>query len=417
MDFYKNTLAQIEIAAKIMNLDPGVKAILGTSQRIIEVQFPVKMDDSKVRIFRGFRVQHNNAYGPFKGGIRYHPQVDIEEIKALATLMTLKCACVALPLGGGKGGVIVDPASVSEKELERITRQYTRAIAPFIGPFIDVPAPDVNTNAKIMSWIADEYSKIMGKKIPGVVTGKPIENGGSEGRGEATAQGGFYVLCQYLNWKKMACGGLKTIIQGFGNAGYHMAWFLDDVGFKLVAASDSKGGLYCQSGIHPAKALACKTEKGSIGQCYVSSVSYQPEEGQACQKITNEKLLELECDVLVLAALENQITSQNAHRIKAKIILELANGPITPEADEILEKREITVIPDILANAGGVTVSYFELVQNLKGQHWSASKIQQKLKPIMVSAARKVFQTSGKYECSLRMAAFISALERLQKKV
>lgn len=396
-----------------MRLDPEIKKILDRPQKMIEVEVPVTMDNGETKIFRGFRVQHNNSLGPFKGGIRYHPKVDMEEVKALATLMTLKCACVNLPLGGGKGGVEVNPAELSEKELERLTRQYTKAIAPFIGPETDVPAPDVNTDAKIMEWIVDEYSKIVGKKVPGVVTGKPLNAGGSEGRREATAQGGYYVLEEYMKSKNISCKGCRVVIQGFGNAGYHMAWFLDDAGFKLLAASDSKGGLFCEKGIHPTKALACKTEKGTLHECYVSDVSYEAKEGMACEKITNETLLELDCDLLVLAAYENQITGKNANKIKAKVILELANGPITPEADAILEKRGIVVVPDILANAGGVTVSYFEMLQNQKNEHWAGEEVQQKLKPIMVSATKEVLKMSEKYACSLRMAAFITALNRL----
>lgn len=415
MTFYENTLKQIEKAAAIMKLAPQTKTLLSSPERILEFDLSIQMDKGEFRVFHGFRVQHNKTAGPYKGGIRYHPEVNMEEVKALATLMTLKNACVELPLGGGKGGIVVDPSKLSEGELERLTRAYTRALAPFIGPEIDVPAPDLNTDEKIMAWIVDEYAKVKGKQVLGVVTGKPLNRGGSLGRTEATAKGGFHVLQEYLGCCGTLSKGLKVVVQGFGNVGYHMAWFLDDAGYKLIASSDSKGGLYCGKGIHPTKALACKTEKGTLHECYVASVEYEAEEGEACKKISNEELLELPCDILVLAAYENQVTERNASNIKAKIILELANGPTTPEADEILEKRGITVIPDILANAGGVTVSYFELLQNLKNEKWTEEEVEKKLEPIMVNATRKVVEMSKKYGCSLRMAAFISALERLSE--
>lgn len=397
-----------------MDFDPDIEQLLSHSQRILEFSIPIKMDNGKLRIFKGFRVQHNNLAGPYKGGIRYHPKTDMEEVKALATLMTLKCAVIGLPLGGGKGGIEVDPSKLSKTELEKLTRKYTEILFPFIGPDSDVPAPDVNTDPQIMSWIADEYSKIAGQNIPGVVTGKPLSLGGSKGRGEATAQGGMYVLERYLAEQGIQPKGLKAVVQGFGNAGYHAASFLDQAGFKLIAASDSKGGLFCEAGIHPSKALACKTEKGSLQECHVSGVEYKSEKGDLCKKISGSELLELPCDILVLAALENQITKENADKIKARIILELANGPTTPEADEILEERGVTMIPDILANAGGVTVSYFELVQNKMNYYWTAEEVQNRLKPFMINALLRVLEMSRKYNCSLRMAAFISALARLE---
>lgn len=413
--FYENTIKQINKAAEKMQLSEEVRLILEHPNRILEFSLPVRMDNGKLRIFRGIRVQHNNALGPYKGGIRYHPNVDMQEVKALATLMTLKCSLVNLPLGGGKGGIIVNPKELSEGELERLTRAYTQALAPFIGPETDVPAPDVNTDAKIMSWIADEYSKIKGKYIPGVVTGKPLDKGGSIGRNEATAQGAMFVLLAYMNAMGLKPLRTRVVIQGFGNAGYHMAVFLDEAGFKLIATSDSKGGLYCEKGIHPTKALACKTEKGSLHECYVSGVDYHAEEGASCKKITNEELLELDCDLLVLAALENQILEKNVMNIKAKTILELANGPITWEADKVLRERKIPVIPDILANAGGVTVSYFEQVQNAKGETWTLEQVLQKLKPIMEDATARVLKTSVEFQSSLRMAAFISSIRHLEE--
>lgn len=414
MSFYKNTLDLIEKAGKVMNLESDTRAILSSPNRIIEVSLPVKMDDGTIRVFQGFRVQHSDAAGPYKGGIRYHPNVDMEEVKALATLMTIKCAVVGIPLGGGKGGIGIDPKKFSRGELERLTRQYTRKIAPFIGPETDVPAPDVNTDPQIMAWIADEYSRAVGKNTLGVVTGKPLPVGGSLGREKATARGGFFVLEQLMEEKKLDPSRTTVVIQGFGNAGANAARILDEAGYKIIAASDSKGGIYCQDGIHAIKAIQCKMEQGSIHECTVGKgVDYHVSKGSTCERIDNETLLQTECDLLVLSALENQLHKDNANKVKAKMILELANGPITPEADEILEKKGIVIIPDILANAGGVTVSYFELVQNQMNYYWQSEEVQQRLKVIMINAWREVSQISEKYKCSLRTAAFIKALSRL----
>jgi glutamate dehydrogenase/leucine dehydrogenase len=414
MTFFENTLNLIEKAAKVMKLDKNIKAILSSPDRIIEVSLPVKMDNGDTKVFRGFRVQHNDYAGPYKGGIRYHPQVDMEEVKALATLMTFKCSVVGIPLGGAKGGIIVDPKALSKGELERLTRKYAAAITPFIGPEKDVPAPDVNTDGQIMSWIADEYSKLQGKNTIGVVTGKPLEFGGSLGRDKATARGGYYVLEEIVKEQKLDPKNTTVVIQGFGNAGGHAARILDEAGFKVIAVSDSKGGMYSKDGIHAVKAMQCKMEKGALHECVKKgAVNYHIAKGAHFEKITNEELLELPCDILVLSAFENQVTKENASRVKAKLILELANGPITPEADEILEKRKITVIPDILANAGGVTVSYFELVQNQANFYWSSEEVQEKLGAIMVKGWERLKEVQTQYKCTLRMAAFITALSRL----
>lgn len=414
MTFFENTLNLIEKAAKVMKLDKNIKAILSSPDRIIEVSLPVKMDNGDIKVFRGFRVQHNDYAGPYKGGIRYHPQVDMEEVKALATLMTFKCSVVGIPLGGAKGGIIVDPKALSKGELERLTRKYAAAITPFIGPEKDVPAPDVNTDGQIMSWIADEYSKLQGKNTIGVVTGKPLEFGGSLGRDKATARGGYYVLEEIVKEQKLNPKKTTVVIQGFGNAGGNAARILDEAGFKVIAVSDSKGGMYSKDGIHAVKAIQCKMEKGALHECVKKgAVNYHISKGAHFEKVTNEELLELPCDILVLSAFENQVTKENASRIKAKLILELANGPITPEADEILEKKKITVIPDILANAGGVTVSYFELVQNQANFYWSSEEVQEKLGAIMVKGWERLKEVQSQYKCSLRMAAFITALSRL----
>lgn len=415
MSFFQNTLNLIEKAAKLMNLDKESKEILSKPDRIIEVSVPVRMDNGELKIFRGFRVQHNSAAGPYKGGIRYHQEVDMEEVKALATLMTFKCAVVSIPLGGGKGGIIVNPKTLSKGELERLTRQYARCITPFIGPLTDVPAPDVNTDGQIMAWIADEYSKTMGKNTLGVVTGKPLSVGGSLGRDKATAKGGFYVLQEVMKELKLKPEKATVVIQGFGNAGANAARLLDEAGFKVIAVSDSKGGIYCKDGVHAEKAIECKEETGAIHLCTTEKVHYKISKGATCKKVTNEELLEIPCDLLVLSAMENQVTKKNAAKIKAKMILELANGPTTPEADVILEKRKIPVIPDILANAGGVTVSYFELVQNQMNYYWPKEEIQSRLKTLMVNAWKEVSAIQRQYKCSYRMAAFIKAFLRLSE--
>jgi glutamate dehydrogenase/leucine dehydrogenase len=417
MSLFANTLAQIEKAAKLMGLDADIRSIMSSPQRTVTLNLPVKMDDGTLKIFTGFRVQHNNARGPYKGGFRYHAQVDMEEVKALAAWMTFKCAVVGIPLGGAKGGVIVDPKQLSEGELERLTRKYAELVEPVVGPERDVPAPDVNTNSKIMDWFADEYSKIKGKDMRGVVTGKSIEAGGSKGRNNATAQGGYYVLNEYVKKAGLNPAETNVIIQGFGNAGGVAAKLLAAGGYHVVGVSDSQGGISCNHGIDPEGLLSCKIEKKSVKHCGLDMSKVHGMEGAACKTVSNEALLEEECDVLFLAALENQIHKDNAHNIKAKIVFELANGPITPEADEILRERGIVVIPDILANAGGVTVSYFEMQQNASGEYLEEDDVNKKLEKIMIEAWNVVSGNKEKYDCSYRQAAFITALERLEKEM
>ncbi|MFA5789031.1 MAG: Glu/Leu/Phe/Val dehydrogenase [Candidatus Gracilibacteria bacterium] len=413
MSLFENTLKQIRKASLLMNLSSNVEAVLSNPERTIEVSLPVVMDDGKLRIFQAFRVQHNSIRGPYKGGIRYHPQVDMDEVKALSTWMTMKCAVVGIPLGGAKGGIVMDPKELSPRELEAVTREYARAMTPFIGPEMDIPAPDVYTNSQIMAWIADEYSKIKGHNVLGVVTGKAIETGGSLGRDTATSQGGVYIIEEYLKsvgkWP-LDSAGLRPVmtvaVQGFGNAGSHVARLLSELGMKVIAISDSKSALHCEDGMDPSAAIACKVEKGQVGECTPV--------GAKCDIITNEQLLALPCDLLILSAMENQIRADNAENIQAKIIVELANGPITPEADEILARKGIPVIPDILANAGGVTVSYFELVQNQMNYYWSLDEVLGRLKPIMQGAWRDVKANADKFACTYREAAFITALRRLE---
>ncbi len=391
-------------------------------QRIINVNIPVVMDDGTLKIFEGYRVQYNNFRGPYKGGIRFHPKVDIREVKALGFWMTIKTAVADIPMGGAKGGIVVDPKTLSVKELERLSRGYVRAIWDCIGPDRDVPAPDVNTNGVIMGWMVDEYiktvhssqfmvhSKENTKKLRATFTGKRIEDGGSEGREEATGLGGLYVLQAMLKHYKLAGKKLTVAVQGFGNVGYNVTKFLDEAGHKVVAVSDSKGGIYVPDGINPALTLECKRKNGYLAGCYCSGSVCDLNKGK---QITNQELLELPVDILVPAALENSIIGQNAPRIKAKVILEMANGPTTSEADSILHKRGIPVIPDVLSNGGGVTVSTFEWEQNLKGEHWTKEEVNRKLKSKMERAAQAVWDTSQKLGTNLRTAAYVVALERI----
>lgn len=409
---YETAMAQLTKAAKILgkNVD-----ILRQPQREVHVNIPVVMDDGTLKIFQGYRVQYNNARGPYKGGIRYHHNVSLDEVKALSFWMAMKCAVADLPLGGGKGGIIVDPKTLSEGELERLTRGFGGIIADVIGSKKDVPAPDVNTNGKIMKWLLDEYLKTVPKKDRrkerSTYTGKFIADGGSEGREEATGLGGLFVLQAIL--KNINLGGKLTVaVQGFGNVGYNMAKFLHDNGFKVVAVSDSKGGIYVAEGINPALTLECKKKNGYLAGCYCSGSVCDVKKGK---QVTNEELLELPVDILVPAALENALTGENAMRVKAKVVLEMANGPTTPEADAILYKKGIPVIPDILSNSGGVTVSAFEWEQNLKGEHWTKAQVNKKLATKMAAAASAVWDASVLHKTDLRTAAFVVALERILK--
>ncbi len=406
MSLFENTLKQINEAAEIMNLEKDIITILSHPKRIMQVSLPIRMDSGEIKVFEGFRVQHNDLAGPFKGGIRYHEQVDMDEVKALAAWMTMKCAVVGIPLGGAKGGIVVDPKKLSKRELEQLTRRYVDRIQAIIGPDKDVPAPDVNTNGQIMAWIVDEFMKLGNLNKKGVVTGKPIECGGSAGRDEATAQGGVYVIDEIVVEKGIKPEEMRVVIQGFGNAGGTMAMLLAEKGYKICGVSDSKGGLYCADGLDPKQVNACKEEKGSVTECKMVASN--------CEVCTNEELLEKDCDILILAALENQVHADNAANVKAKMIFELANGPTTPEADKILSGKGVMIVPDILFNAGGVTVSYFELVQNETQYYWTASKVQRRLKPIMVNAWQRVSGIQKKYNCTLRQAAFISAMTRLK---
>ncbi|MEK7190276.1 MAG: Glu/Leu/Phe/Val dehydrogenase [Patescibacteria group bacterium] len=398
---YQNAMAQLDKVAKIKDFGGEFITRLRQPDRDIRISIPIKMDNGSLKIFEGYRVEYNNLLGPYKGGIRYHPETEINEVKALAFWMALKCAVAGIPMGGGKGGITVDPTKLSKGELERLSRGWIQKLADVLGPRKDVPAPDVNTTPEIMAWMADEYAKITGDKTGAVITGKPLGQGGSEGRGTATAQGGFYVF-EALKKELDLPSKCRVAIQGFGNAGSCAADIWDKAGHTIIAVSDSKGGIYDKNGLDIGKLLKYKKNTGALFGFPKS------------KKITNEELLGLECDLLIPAAFENQITETNAKKVKAKAILELANGPTTPEADEILFKKSIPIVPDILANSGGVTVSYFEWEQNLKRKHWTEKEVFKKLKLMMEDSAKKMLERAKKSKTNLRMGAFILALERIK---
>jgi glutamate dehydrogenase len=407
---------QLKDAAKRLELDPLLLARLENPDRTVEVSLPMKLDDGSVKVYKGFRVQHNNIRGPYKGGLRYHAKVDMDEVKALAFWMTMKNAIIGVPFGGGKGGVAVDPKRLSEAELERLTREFARQLEPLIGERRDVPAPDVNTNGLIMHWIRDEYEQITGREAPGVVTGKRIEDGGSEGRTEATGLGGAYALAAILRALGKEAKGMTVAIQGFGNVGSYLARYLQEAGCTIVALSDSKGGIYVPRGIKDLDLVEeCKEKSGRVAGCYcVGSVCDLSNMGEmGGRDISSEEVLNLPVDIIVPAALENAITADNARSIRAKFVLEMANGPTTLEADAILKEKGITVIPDILANAGGVAVSYFEWYQNIHKEHWTREAIFSRLEPLMDAAAESVEAASRQYKVTLREAAYIVALQRL----
>ncbi len=402
LNAFQIVLQQMNQAADSMNLAPGVREILKEPMRVFSVSFPVKMDDGAVKTFVGFRCQHNDVLGPTKGGCRFHPQVDMDEVKALASWMTYKCSLVGLPYGGGKGGVICNPKELSNGELERLSRSFIQAIASYIGPTKDIPAPDVYTNPQIMAWFMDEFSRVAGYHAPGVVTGKPIVNGGSLGRNSATARGVMFTTREAAKKIGLDLNGATVVIQGFGNAGSYSAKFLHDLGCKIIAVSDSTGGAVNPDGMDPQELMNFKATNGTV-KGFPGSAN-----------INNSDLLAMECDILVPSALENQITMENAHSIRTKIIAEAANDSTTPGADEILFEKGVVIIPDILANAGGVTVSYFEWVQNLSNYYWSEEEVDQKLEKIMVNAFNRVWETQQKYDVNMRESAFIVALERLE---
>jgi len=392
---------QFDLAAERLNLDEGMRRVLREPRRELTVHFPVKMDDGSVQVFTGFRVQHNLGRGPAKGGIRYHQDVSIEEVKALAMWMTWKCAVVGIPYGGGKGGVIVDPKKLSKKELESLSRRFFTEIEVLVGPERDIPAPDVNTNAQVMAWFMDTYSMHQGYTVPGVVTGKPISLGGSEGRNEATARGTVFCIVEAARHLGIELDKATVAIQGFGNAGSIAAQLMSGEKASIVAVSDSTGGIHNPNGLEINKVIAWKQEHGTV------------QGFPGAKDITNAEVLEVECDILIPAALENQITERNADNVKARLVAEAANGPTTPEADDIFWKKGTFLIPDILCNAGGVTVSYFEWVQDLNRDHWSEKVVNEKLREIMVRSFQETLAIARREQCYMRTAAYLLAVQRV----
>jgi len=404
--FLEDVVGRIDDAAKKLNLDPSIHKTLRTPRRSLMVTFPVKMDNGEVEIFTGYRVQYNYVKGPSKGGIRYHPDVSLEEVTALAGLMALKCAVVDIPFGGAKGGVACNPKRMSLEELERLTRRYTYMILPVIGPEQDIPAPDVNTDYQTMSWIMDTYSMLRGYTVPGVVTGKPLQLGGSKGRATATGRGLAYIAEEVLQHVGMNIKDASVCVQGFGNVGMNVARFLHDDGCRIVGATDMTGGVFNPRGIDiPALALHTEKAKGIHGFAGGETVSSMTD--------ANRRLLSMECDVMIPAALENQVTESNASDVKAKVIVEGANGPISREADQILRKKSVHVVPDILANSGGVIVSYFEWVQDIQAYLWSEEEVNSRLRGLMTGAFKQIWDFAAEHKATMREAAYMLAVEKM----
>jgi len=394
-------LKQLEMTAEKLNLDPGIHAILKQPKRSITVSVTIKMDDCSIGVFRGCRVQHWDVMGPFKGGIRYHPNVTLDDVTALAMWMTWKCAIIGLPYGGAKGGVQCDTKKLSLGETERLTRRYISLIFDYLGPHRDVPAPDVYTNEQTMAWIMDTYSQLRGYSVPESVTGKPVEIGGSEGRVCATSLGLTYCIREASKKLNLKLDGSKVAVQGFGNVGYNAASILHNMGCKIVAVSDSSGGIYCEEGLNPYNVRVFKKKTGAVK-------GYKD-----CVDISNSELIETECDILVPAAIENQITGENAAKVRAKIVAEGANGPTNPDADRVFHEKGVWLIPDILANSGGVTVSYFEWVQNLTREHWTLEEVNTKLEKKIVKAYEDVYRLAKKEESDMRTAALMLGVGRV----
>ena len=402
---YSVALEQLRLAAEKLNLEKGIHEMLMVPKRSLQVSIAIRMDDGGFGVFQGCRVQHMDSRGPFKGGIRYHPNVTLDEVTALSMWMTWKCSVVDIPYGGAKGGITCNPKKMTKGELERMTRRYTSMIFDFIGPYRDVPAPDVYTDAQTMAWIMDTYSQIKGYSVPECVTGKPIGVGGSEGREQATSLG--VVVCARESSKvlDLKLKGATVAVQGYGNVGMNAAKIAYDWGCKIIAASDSAGGVYNSKGLNPYDLQQHKVKTGSV-------VNFK-----GCEAVSNEELLETKCDILIPAALENQITRANADKIKARIVAEGANGPTTPEADKILHEKGVLLVPDILANAGGVTASYYEWVQNLEREHWTVEEVNEKLNVKMCKAFNDVHKLSKKEKCDMRMAALMLGVGRVAEAI
>jgi glutamate dehydrogenase (NAD(P)+) len=398
---FEMTRTRFELAADSLKLPRDLRDVMTHMKRQLIVSLPIRMDDGTIKVFEGFRVQHNIARGPAKGGIRYHPNVTLDQMKALASLMTWKCATVNIPYGGGKGGVVCDPKTMSQTELERLTRRYASEILVMIGPDRDIPAPDVNTDSQTMAWIMDTYSMTVGHSMLGVVTGKPVALGGSRGREEATARGCWYAIREACKVRNLHLKDARVVVQGFGSVGTTTAWLLHEDGAKIIGLSDSNGGVVNLKGVDVEAALAQKRMTGQLKGL------------PGADAIPNEGLLELKCDILVPAALENQISAENATKVRASIVAEAANGAVTPVADDVLLKKDCFLIPDILCNAGGVIVSYFEWVQDLQGLFWSEAEVNNQLEKIMVRSFKEVFEVSQKRKLSMRVAAYVQAVGRV----
>ena len=394
-------LAQLKLASKKLELEAGIHKMLSQPKRSILVSIDIRLDNGAIGVFNGVRVQHWDVRGPFKGGIRYYPDITLDEVTALAMLMTWKCAIADIPYGGAKGGVCVDSKKLSKRELERLTRRYVSLIVDYLGPHRDIPAPDMYTDAQTMAWIMDTYSQLKGYSVPESVTGKPVEVGGSLGRTEATGRGVIHCVRQAAENMNLKLKNASVAIQGFGNVGYHAAEAAQEIGCRVIAVSDSKGGILCQNGINPAEVLAYKEKTGTV------------QGFKGCRDITNEELLETSCDVLIPAALENQITCKNVDHLNARLVAEAANGPTTPEADKALHEKGIVLIPDILCNCGGVTVSYFEWVQNLTREYWALDKVNRKLEEKMTKAFNDVYLLSEKEVSDMRTAALMLGVGRV----
>ena len=400
---YDVALRQYDAVADKLDIDPGIREMLRHPRFAVEVAFPVKMDDGTVKVFKGYRVIHNTARGPGKGGIRYHPDVTFEEVKALSMWMTWKCAVVGLPFGGAKGGVTCNPLEMSQGEIERLTRRFTTEISDVIGPATDIPGPDVFTNPQVMAWMMDTYSTQKGRFVPGIVTGKPIPLGGSLGRAQATARGLVICIREAAKELGLPLNSLRIAVQGYGNVGSNVVSILNGYGCKIVGVTDVMGGVFCEAGLDPAAMTTQLRETGSV------------EGTPGTDSLSNAELIELDCDVLVPAAIENQITKANAGKVKARMIAEGANGPTTPEADEILSDKGVMVIPDVLANAGGVTVSYFEWVQNLMNFYWTEEEVAERLERIMTDSFASVLGTAKEKDTNLRAAAYNLAILRVSE--
>ncbi len=401
MSLSEEVLKPLKNAASIIKLDPTAVEVLSRPERALIVSIPVRMDDGSLKVFTGYRVQHNTARGPAKGGMRYHPNVSLDEVKSLSYWMAIKNAVIGIPYGGGKGGITCNPKEMSRGELERLTRGYAAAIARFVGPDVDIPAPDVNTTAQVMGWFADEYYKIKGAHLPPVITSKPLAIGGSRGRDTATGRGVFFTILEAAKAFGIELKDARVSVQGYGNAAQPVARYLHETGCKIVAVSDSTGGAYNAAGMDPAKLADYKREHGSV-KGFPGS-----------KELSVNDPITVDCDILVPAALENQITKENASMVKAKLVAEAANGPTTPEADKILQGKGVVVLPDVLANAGGVAVSYFEWVQNRMGYYWSNEEVDEKLRVTMANAFRDVYASMQHYKIDMRTAAYVTAVQKI----